>query len=41
MWVGFGQLAVMYAIGFPLMIILPKMKVIDRLSIIYSGGEAA
>jgi len=40
MWVGFGQLAVMYAIGFPLMIILPKMKVINRLSIIYNGGEA-
>ena len=39
MWVGFGQLVVMYAIGFPLMIILPKMKVIDRLNIIYTGGQ--
>ena len=38
LWVGFGQLVVMYAIGFPLMIILPKMKIIDRLNIIYSGG---
>ena len=38
MWVGFGQLVVMYVIGFPLMIILPKMKIIDRLSIIYNRG---
>jgi len=40
LWVGFGQLVVMYAIGFPLMIILPKMKIIDRLSIIYNGGDS-
>jgi len=39
MWVGFGQLVVMYAIGLPLMIYLPKMKVIDRLNVIYAGGE--
>jgi len=39
LWVGFGQLVVMYAIGFPLMILLPKMKIIDRLSMIYNRGE--
>jgi len=40
LWVGFGQIIVMYALGFPLMILLPKMKIIDRLNIIYNGGEA-
>jgi len=40
LWVGFGQVVVMYAIGFPLMIILPKMKVIDRLNVIYNRGDA-
>ena len=39
LWVGFGQAVVMYALGLPLMIILPKMKVIDRLSTIYRLGE--
>ena len=40
MWVGFGQLVVMYALGLPLLIFLPKMKIIDRLNIIYDRGEA-
>ena len=39
LWVGFGQAVVMYAIGLPLMIFLPKMRVIDRLNIIYNLGE--
>lgn len=33
--VGFGQLVVVYALGLPLMIYLPKMGVIDRLKSIY------
>ena len=40
LWVGVGQLGVMYVLGFPLMLILPRMKIIDRLSLIYSGGKA-
>jgi len=39
LWVGFGQMVIMYAIGFPLMIFLPKMNVINRLNIIYNTGE--
>ena len=37
--VGFGQLVVLYVIGLPLMIYLPKMGVIDRLKNLYSGGK--
>jgi len=39
MWVGLGQLGVMYIIGLPLMIFLPKMRVIERLNLIYEGGK--
>jgi len=37
MWVGIGQLGVMYIIGLPLMIYLSKMRVIERLNLIYEG----
>jgi len=40
LWVGFGQLVVMYGLGLPLMFILPKMKIIDRLNVIYKGGDS-
>jgi len=39
MWVGLGQLGVMYIIGLPLMIYLPKMQVIKRLNLIYEGDK--
>jgi len=34
-WVGLGQLTILYGVGFPLMIYLPKTKVIDRLATLY------
>lgn len=37
MWVGIGQFGVMFIIGLPLMIYLPKMRVIERLNLIYEG----
>jgi len=37
--VGFGQLVIVYIIGLPLMIYLPKMGVIDRLKQLYNRGE--
>lgn len=38
MWVGLGQLGVMYIIGLPLMYILPKVNAIDSLNKIYGGS---
>ena len=35
--VGFGQLVVMYVLGFPLMIYLCKSKVLDKLTSLYQG----
>ena len=40
LWVGLGQLAVLYVLGLPLMIYLPKTKIIDKLNGLYGGGEA-
>jgi len=40
MWVGIGQILVLYILGLPLMIYLPKMKIFDKLNNLYSGGEA-
>lgn len=37
--VAFGQAAVLYLLGLPLMIYLPRMGVIDRLKQVYSGVE--
>jgi len=37
--VGFGQLVVLYVLGLPLMIYLPRMGVIHRLKQLYSRGE--
>ena len=39
LWVGLGQLVVLYALGLPLMIYLPKTKIIDKLTVIYNRGE--
>ena len=39
LWVGLGQLVVLYVLGLPLMIYLPKTKVIDKLDNLYNGGE--
>ena len=39
LWVGLGQLIVLYVIGLPLMIYLPKTKFIEKLNILYSGGK--
>ena len=39
LWVGLGQLIVLYALGLPLMIFLPKTRFIDKLSILYNRGE--
>jgi len=35
LWVGFGQSIVLYALGLPLMVYLPKSKVYEKLSEIY------
>jgi len=39
LWVGLGQLIVLYLIGLPLMVYLPTTKIIDKLNYLYSGGE--
>ena len=39
LWVGLGQLIVLYLIGLPLMVYLPTTKLIDKLNNLYSGGE--
>jgi len=39
LWVGLGQLIVLYLIGFPLMIYLPTTRAMDRLYYLYSGGD--
>ena len=40
LWVGLGQLIVLYTLGLPLMIYLPKTKLISKLTTIYDrGGE--
>ena len=39
LWVGLGQLIVLYVLGLPLMIYLPKTKIIDKLKILSDGGE--
>jgi len=36
LWVGLGQLVVLYALGLPLMVYLPKTKVIDKLRFLYN-----
>ena len=37
--VGFGQLVILYALGLPLMIYLPKTKMIEKLEILYKGEQ--
>jgi len=39
LWVGLGQLVVLYVLGLPLMIYLPKTKFIDKLNNLYTGGN--
>ena len=39
LWVGLGQLIVLYVLGFPLLIYLPKTKLIEKLDILYGKGE--
>ena len=39
LWVGLGQLIVLYVLGLPLMIYLPKTSIIDKLNTLYSRGE--
>jgi len=39
LWVGLGQLIVLYMLGLPLMVYLPTTKLIDRLNYLYSGGK--
>jgi len=39
LWVGLGQLLVLYVLGLPLMIYLPKTKVIDKLNMLLNGGR--
>jgi len=39
LWVGLGQFIVLYALGLPLMIYLPKTKVIEKLGNLYDGGK--
>jgi len=40
LWVGTGQLVVLYILGLPLMIYLPKSKFLEKLNKLYTGGEA-
>jgi len=37
LWVGLGQLLVLYVLGLPLMIYLPKTNFIDKLKLLYMG----
>jgi len=39
LWVGLGQFAVLYVIGLPLLIYLPKTGLINKLSILYGKGD--
>jgi len=39
LWVGLGQFVVLYVIGFPLMLYLPKTKLIEKLGSLYEKGE--
>jgi len=39
LWVGLGQLAVLYVLGFPLLIYLPKTKLIEKLDLLYGKGD--
>jgi len=39
LWVGLGQLIVLYLLGLPLMIYLPTSKLLDKLNYLYRGGE--
>jgi len=39
MWVGLGQLVVMYVLGLPLMVYLPKTQVINKLMRLYKGEQ--
>jgi len=39
LWVGLGQLTIMYVLGLPLMIYLPKTNVINKLKALYIEGE--
>jgi len=41
LWVGTGQLVVLYVLGLPLMVYLPKTKFIDKLNNLYTGGGEA
>lgn len=36
--VGFGQLVVLYALGLPLLIYLPKTQIIEKLNMLYGKG---
>ena len=38
LWVGLGQLIVLYVLGLPLMIYLPKAKFFEKLYILYDKG---
>ena len=40
LWVGLGQLAVLYALGLPLLIYMPRAHVYDRLLQYYNGGTS-
>ena len=40
LWVGLGQLIVLYLLGLPFMVYLPTTKLIDKLNYLYSGGKA-
>ena len=39
LWVGLGQMIVLYLIGLPLMLYLPKTNVLNKLENLYSGGD--
>ena len=39
LWVGLGQLIVLYVLGLPLMVYLPKTRIIDKLNTLYNRGE--
>lgn len=39
LWVGFGQLVVLYALGLPLLVYLPKTQIIIKLQNLYDGGK--
>ena len=39
LWVGLGQLIVLYMLGLPLMVYLPTTALIRKLDYLYNGGE--